>query len=145
MDFSSPGGGTGALIVMLTHLIPHYNTMKYLVEIDTGELFGWIANQCRCTGLYCSTQPFVINELTAMTTCCGAALQMDLEQQTSVIQLSGAGRDNMAMLPPLPLMPGSDAYIQQPDVMTPNMRINYVRDKKQAALTYITEYETAQQ
>ena len=62
----------------------------------------------------------------AMTTHCCAALKMDLEeeQQTSVIQLSGTRRDNTVTLPPLPLMPEPDAYVQQLDVMTPNMRRN---------------------
>ena len=79
------------MVLTLTHLMLHYHTTKYLVDHDTGELFGWIANQWRRTGLYCSTQPFVISELTAMTTRCSAALQMDLEQeqQTSIVQLSG--------------------------------------------------------
>ena len=123
-DFRSPGGGTGAMILTLPHLMLHYQTTKYLVDIDTGELFGWIANQWRRTGLYCSTQPFVISELTAMTTCCSAALQMDLEQeqQTSVIQLSGEGRQNTTQLPPLPLMPEPEAYVTQSDAMTPQMR-----------------------
>ena len=127
-------------------MLLHYNTIKYLVDIDTGELFGWIANQWRHTGLYCSPQPFMISELTAMTTHCSAALQMDLEQeqQTNVIQLSGTGRPNTVPLPPLPLMPEPEAYIQQMDVMTLNMRRNYVRDRTQAVLTYISEYETAQ-
>ena len=66
-DFHSPGGGTGALILTLTRLLLHYNTTRYLIDIDTGEVFGWIANQWRRTGLYCSSQPFVISELTAMT------------------------------------------------------------------------------
>ena len=35
--------------------------------------------------------------------------------------------------------------MQQLDAMTPNMRRNYVRDRMQAALTYIGEYESAQQ
>ena len=145
-DFRSPGGGTGALILTLTHLLLHYNTTKYLIDIDTGEVFGWIANQWRRTGLYCSSQPFVISELTAMTTRCSAALQIDLEQeqQTNVIQLAGAGRTNTIPLPPLPLLPEPDAYVQQRDAMMPNMRRNYVRDRTQAALTYISEYETAQ-
>ena len=86
-DFHSPGGGTGALILTLTHLLLHYNTTKYLIDIDTGEVFGWIADQWRRTGLYCSSQPFVISELTAMTTRCSGALQIDVEQeqQTRVI------------------------------------------------------------
>ena len=44
-DFRSPGGGTGAMIMTLPQLMLHYQTTKYLVDLDTGELFGWIANQ----------------------------------------------------------------------------------------------------
>ena len=145
-DFHSPGGGTGVLILTLTRLLLHYNTTRYLIDIDTGEVFGWIANQWHRTGLYCSSQPFVISELTALTTRCSAALQIDLEQeqQTSVIQLAGGERTNSIPLPPLPLLPEPDAYVQHSDTMTLNMRRNYVRDRTQAALTYISEYETAQ-
>ena len=88
-----------------------------------------------------------MSELSALTTRCSAALKMDLEQeqQTRVIQPSGTRGDNTVILPPLPLMPEPEAYVQQLDAMTPNMKRNYVRDRMQAALTYITEYETAQQ
>ena len=146
-DFRSPGGGTGAIILTLTHLLLHYNTTRYLIDIDTSEVFGWIANQWCHTGLHCLPQPFVISKLTAMTTRCSTALQMDFEQeqQTNVVQLPGAGRPNTVTLPPLPLMPEPDAYVQQMDVMTPNMRRNFVRDRTQVALTYISEYETAQE
>ena len=146
-DFCSPGGGTGALILTLTRLLLYYDTTKYLVDIDTGEVFGWITNQWCRTGLYCSPQPFIVSELTALTARCCAALKMDLEQeqQTSVIQLPKARGDNTVILPPLPLMPEPDTYVQQLDAMTPNMRRNYIRDRTQAALTYITEYETAQE
>ena len=122
-DFHSPGGGMGALIVTLTRLLLHYDTTKYLVDIDTGEVFSWIANQWHRTGLYCSPQPFIVSELTALTTRCCAALKMDLEkeQQTSVIQLPRARGNNTVILPPLPLMPKPDIYVQQSDAMTPNM------------------------
>ena len=145
-DFHSPGGGTGALILTLTRLLLHYNTTRYLIDIDTGEVFGWIADQWRRTGLYCSPQPFVISELTALTTRCSAALQIDVEQeqQTRVIQLAGAGKANTIPLPPLPLLPEPDVYVQHGDAMSLNMRRNYVRDRTQAALTYISEYEMAQ-
>ena len=135
------------MILTLTHLLLYYNTTKYLVDIDTGEVFGWIANQWRRTGLYCSPQPFVMSELSALTTRCSAALEMDLEQeqQTSILQPSGKRGGTTVILPPLPLMPEPEAYVQQSDAMTPNMRRNYVRDRMQAALTYITECETAQQ
>ena len=99
-DCHSPGGGTGAMILTLPHLMLHNQTTKYLVGIDTGELFGWIANQWHRTGLYCSAEPFVISELTALMTSCSAALRIDLEQdqQTSVIQLSGNGRQDTIQL-----------------------------------------------
>ena len=146
-DFRSPGGGAGAMTMTLPNLMLHYQTTKYLVDVETGELFGWIANQWRRTGLYCSAQPFVLRELSAMTTRCSAVLRMDLEQeqQTSVMQLSGEAGANKVQLPPLPLMPEPDAYVTQADVMSPQMRRNYVRDRTQAALTYIKEYETSHQ
>ena len=82
----------------------------------------------------------------AMTTRCSEALRMDLEQEqkTSVVQLSGEGRQNTTHLPSLLMMPEPDAYVMQPDVMTPQMRRNYVRDRTQAALTCIKEYEASQ-
>ena len=146
-DFRSLGGGTGALILTLMCLLLYYDTTKYLVDIDTGEVFGWIANQWCHTGLYCSPQLFIVSELTALITRCCAASKMDLEQeqQTSVIQLPRARGDNTVILPPLPLMPEPDGYVQQSDAMTPNMQRNYVRDRTQVALTYITGYETAQE
>ena len=110
-DFCSPGGGTGALILTLMHLLLYYNMTKYLVDIDTGEVFGWIANQWRRTGLYCSSQPFVMSELSASTTRRSAALEMDLEQeqQTSILQPSGKRGETTVILPPLPLMPEPEA------------------------------------
>ena len=146
-DFRSPGGGTGAVTLTLPHLMLHYQTTKYTVDIDTGELFGWISAQWRRTGLYCSAQPFVLSELTAMTTRCSAVLRMDLEQeqQTSVVQLAGSTGQNKIQLPPLPLMPEPEVYVTQADIMSPQMRRNYVRDRTQAALTYIKEYEISQE
>ena len=145
-NFHSPGGGTGALILTLTRLLLYYNTTRYLIDIDSGEVFAWVANQWRRTGLYCSSQPFVISELMAVTTRSSAALQMDMEQeqQTSVIQLAGGQRTNATSPPPLPLLPEPGAYVQHSDAMTLNMRRNYVRDRTQAALTYISEYDATQ-
>ena len=81
-----------------------------------------------------------------MTTRCSEALRMDLEQeqQMSVVQLSGERRQSTTPLPPLPVMPEPEAYVTQPDIMTPQMHRNYVRDRTQAALTYIKEYEASQ-
>ena len=93
---------------------------KYLVDIDTGEVFEWIANQWHCTGLYCSPQPFVMSELLALTTRCSAALKMDFEQEqkTGMLQPSGTRGGTTVILPPLPLMPEPEVYVQQLDADT---------------------------
>ena len=64
-----------------------------------------------------------------MTTHCSAALQIDVEQeqQTRVIQLAGTGKANAIPLPPLPLLPEPDVYVQHEDAMSLNMRRNCQR------------------
>ena len=61
----------------------------------------------------------------------------------TVIRSTARKRQCSATTPPL--LPDPDAYVEQPDIMTPQMRRNYIRDWSQAALTYIAEYEAAQQ
>ena len=61
---NSPGGGqAGAVVVSLHRLQPYYRTPFFLVDLETGEVFGYLHQQWRRTGLYCSNQPFHINNL----------------------------------------------------------------------------------
>ena len=61
---TSPGGGqAGAIMVTLQRLEPYYRTQFFLVHLETGEVFGFVQQQWRHTGLYCSNQPFTVNEL----------------------------------------------------------------------------------
>ena len=60
----SPGGGqAGAIVVNLERLEPYYRTQFFWVDLETGEVFGFVQQQWRRTGLYCSNQPFAVNEL----------------------------------------------------------------------------------
>ena len=60
----SPGGGQArAVVVTLQRLEPYYGTQFFLVDLETGEMFAYIQQQWRQAGLYCSNQPFVINDL----------------------------------------------------------------------------------
>ena len=52
-NFRSPGGGMGAMLVLLLQLTPFYRTDQFLVDLDTGELFVLIKTQYRHSGLYC--------------------------------------------------------------------------------------------
>ena len=60
----SPGGGqAGAVVITLQRLEPYLGTQFFLVDLETGEVFAYIRQQWRRTGLYCSDKPFVINDL----------------------------------------------------------------------------------
>ena len=60
----SPGGGqAGAIVVSLRRLEPYYGMQFFLINLETGEVFTYIQQQWRQAGLYCSNQPFSVNEL----------------------------------------------------------------------------------
>ena len=60
----SPGGGqAGAVVITLQRLEPYLGTQFFLVDLETGEMFAYIRQQWRRTGLNCSDKPFVINDL----------------------------------------------------------------------------------
>ena len=60
----SPGGGqAGAVVMTLQRLEPYFGTQFFLVDLETGEMFAYIRQQWRRTGLSCSNTPFVINDL----------------------------------------------------------------------------------
>ena len=60
----SPGGGqAGPVVMTLQRLEPYFGTQIFLVDLETGEMFAYIRQQWRRTGLYCSNKPFVINDL----------------------------------------------------------------------------------
>ena len=69
---SSPGGGqAGAVVMTLQRLEPYYGTQFFLVDLETGELFAYIRQEWRRAGLYCSNQPFVVNDLVSKVECHG--------------------------------------------------------------------------
>ena len=45
-----------------------------------------------------------------------------------------------AQPPPLPFIPDTGNYITHDKPMSATMRKNYIKDRAQAAITYITEY-----
>ena len=60
----SPGGGqAGAVVITLQQLEPYFSTPFFLVDLETGEMFAYIQQQWRRTGLNCSDKPFGINDL----------------------------------------------------------------------------------
>ena len=141
----SPGGGSGAVIVSLPWLEEHFTTKYYLVDLDTGEVFAYVGQLWRHTGLYCAVQPFNITELQLKMERYGRAMKMEIEneQQTPVTPLV-ARRPQTYTPAPLPPMDDPAIYVIHPDVMTTSTRRNYTRDRMRAAVTYINEYYDTQ-
>ena len=138
----SPGGGkAGAVVMTLQRLEPYFGTQFFLVDLETGEMFAYIRQQWRRTGLYCSNKPFVINNLIPKVERQGQAMwaELEAEDQTPLVNIRRSpGRFEVP--PPLPAMDEPAVYILHPDVMQVNTRKNYVRDRMRAALIYILEY-----
>ena len=138
----SPGGGqAGAVVITLQRLEPYLGTQFFLVDLETGEVFAYIWQQWRQTGLYCSDKPFVINDLIPKVERQGQAVwaELEAEDQTPLVNIRRSpGRFEVP--PPLPVMDEPAVYVLHPDVMQINTRKNYVRDRMRAALIYISEY-----
>ena len=138
----SPGGGqAGAVVMTLQRLEPYFGTQFFLVDLETGEMFTYIRQQWRRSGLYCSSKPLVINDLIPKVERQGQAVwaELETEDQTPLVNIRRSpGRFEVP--PPLPVMDEPAVYVLHPDVMQINTRKNYVRDRMRAALIYVSEY-----
>ena len=138
----SPGGGqAGAVVITLQRLEPYLGTQFFLVDLETGEMFAYIRQQWRRTGLNCSDKLFVINDLIQKVERQGQAVwaELEAEDQTPLVNIRRSpGRFEVP--PPLPMMDEPAVYVLHPDVMQIDTRKNYVRDRMRAALIYISEY-----
>ena len=142
----TPGGGSsGSVVVNLPRIEPYYGMQFFLVDMDTGEMFGFVQQQWRCTGLFCSSQPFAVTELMNKVERHGQIMwaELEVEQQNPVMAL-GRTPDQFEVPPPLPMMDEPEVYVIQPDAMDTNMCKNYVRDCMRATLIYISEYAETQ-
>ena len=125
----------------LQRLEPYYGTQFFLIDLEMGEMFAYIRQQWRQARLYCSNQPFVINDLIPKVEHHGQVMwaELEAEQQTPLVDIRRLPR-HLEVPPPLPAMDEPAIYVLHPDVMQVNTRKNYVRDRMQATLIYISEY-----
>ena len=91
--------------------------------------------------MYCSNQPFVINDLIPKVERYGQVMwtELEAEQQTPLVDI-GRSLRQLEVPPPLPAMDEPAVYVLHPDVMQVNTRKNYIRDRMRAALIYISQY-----
>ena len=140
-DFRSPGGGTGALVVLLPRLMQFYNTDKFTVDIDSGEVFAHTGAGWHPTELRCQHHPFNLNILGGTIVQAGQRFRDEISsmEQTRVVSMSNT-TDNWAKPPEIPSLGAPVMYITYPDVMPLEMRKRYVKDRAQAGVTYIAEH-----
>ena len=93
-------------------------------------MFAYIRQQWRRAGLYCSNQPFVVNDLVSKMEGHGQATwaELEAEQQTPLVDIRRSTRQ-FEVPPPLPAMDEPAVYVLHPDVIQVNTRKNYVRDR----------------
>ena len=139
-DFPVPGGNMGAMLVYLPDLEPFYNTKEFLVDLQSGELFVKLNGKWHPAGLTCEKINFEVDGLMALIQHASIRLKNKIygrkEEQTAVLTLD----PTEAQPPPLPFIPRVANYMLHSKPMSPAMRKNYIKDRAQAAVTYITEY-----
>ena len=139
-DFPAPGENTGVMLVHLPDLEPFYNTEEFLVDLQSGELFVKLNDRWHPAGLTCKKRNFEVDSLMALIQHVSIKLKNKIyrrkEEQTNVLTLD----PSEAQLPPLPFIPRAENYVSHDKPMSPTMRRNYIKDRAQAAVTYITEY-----
>ena len=126
--------------VYLPDLEPFYNTGEFLVDLQSGELFVKLQGKWHPAGLTCKKRNFEVNQLMALIQHASIKLKTKLygrkDDQTAVLTLD----PSEAQPPQLPFIPDTGNYTIQSKPMSPAMRKNYIKDRAQAAVTYITEY-----
>ena len=128
---------------MLVHLLdlePFYNTKEFLVDLQSGELFVKLNDRWHPAGLTCNKRNFEVDSLMALIQHASIKLKNRIygrkEEQTTVLTLDSS----QAQLPPLPFIQRAANYILHDKPMSPAMRKNYIKDRVQTVVTYITEY-----
>ena len=139
-DFPAPGGNMGAMLVYMPDLEPFYNTKEFLVDLQSGELFVKLNSKWHPAGLTCEKRNFEVDSLMALIQHASIRLKNKIygrkEDQTAVLTLD----PTEAQPPLLPFIPSVANYMLHSKPMSPAMRKNYIKDRAQAAVTYITEY-----
>ena len=128
------------MLVYLLDLEPFYNTNEFLVDLQSGELFVRLKDRWHPAGLSCKKRDFDVDQLMPLIQHASIKLKNQLygrkSEQTAILTLD----PTKAQVPPLPFILNTANYITHSKPMSAAMRKNYVKDRAQAAVTYITEY-----
>ena len=74
-DFRSPGGGTGALVILLPRLSQFYHTDRFTVDIDSGKVFAHTGARMASSGVEMPAPPFQLKHTRGNDSTSGTTLQ----------------------------------------------------------------------
>ena len=138
-DFPAPGTSNGAMIVDIPNIEPYFNTRRFLVDLHTGDMFAATHGNWFRLEVGCRKIGFVTENLATLLEHAGSRLEKQLrptdKNQTAVLHLD----PTKAKAPPLPFIPNAYNYEVHTEVMSPMACKNYIKDRTQAAETYIME------
>ena len=139
-DFPAPGTSNGAMMVDIPNIEPYFDTKRFLVDLHTGDLFAAIRGAWYRLEVGCKKIGFVTENLATLLEHAGARLKKQLKptdiEQTTVLRLD----PTKVKAPPIPFIPNAYNYEVHTEAMSPTARKNYIKDRTQAAETYIKEY-----
>ena len=139
VDFPAPGTSNGAMIVDIPNIEPYFNTRRFLVDLHTGDMFAATHGNWFRLEVGCRKIGFVTENLATLLEHAGSRLAKQLrptdKNQTAVLRLD----PTKAKAPPLPFIPSAHNYEVHTGAMSPTARKNYIKDRTQAAETYIME------
>ena len=140
VNFPAPGTNNGAMIVDIPNIEPYFNTRRFLVDLHTGDLFAATNGNWYRLEVGCRKIGFVTENITTLLEHAGTRLRKQLQptdrDQTTVLRLD----PTKAKAPSIPFIPNAGNYDSHTEAMSPAARKNYIKDRTQAAETYITEY-----
>ena len=139
-DFPAPDTSNGAMIVDIPNIEPYFNTKRFLIDLHTGDMFAATRGNWHRLEVGCRKIGFVTENLATLLEHAGSRLEKQLrpadKDQTTVLRLD----PTKAKAPPIPFIPNAYNYEEHTEAMSPTARKNYIKDRTQAAETYITEY-----
>ena len=140
-DFRSPGGGTGALVILLPRLLQFYHTDRFTIDINSGKVFAHTGAGWHPVRLRCQHHPFNLNILGGTIIQVAQCFRDEISstEQTRLVSLPNS-QDNWAKPPELPSLGDAEMYISYPDVMQLATRKCYIKDRTQVGVTYIAEH-----
>ena len=81
MNFTAPGGKTGAMLVHLPDLEPFYDTKEFLIDLQSGELFAKLCNKWHPAGLTCKKHDFEVEQLMVLIQHASIRLKSSLQRK----------------------------------------------------------------